>query len=195
MQIQEATTSLAPRAQPHAGLYAELLGAGWGGIPDCVRRVHSQGATSQGTLEVLRSRSWLGRLLGWLLRMPPASPATAVALCLDGEGTLQVWRRRFGSVSLISKQFGESGRLIETYGPVALCFELRPLSDGLELQLTGVRLQLWTRRLPLPRWCSPRVSGSARAEGDQARVDVCIEAPLVGLLLRYRGLVRALERA
>ncbi len=173
-------------------LYPRLLGDLWARVPLAVRRVHVAGA-SAGTVEVLRGRGLLAALLGLVLRLPAAAAATPVTLVLSHRDGVQVWHRTFARTRLVTEQFAEDGKLVETFGPFALRFVLRALDDGLELVLEKAFLRLGRLRVPLPRFLAPAVHGVARADGDATRVDVRIVAPVAGTVLRYHGLVRRAE--
>jgi hypothetical protein len=171
-------------------LYPRLLGPLWAEIPPAVRQIHVDGS-SAGKLEVVRGRGALAALLGFLLRLPAASPSSRVTLVVSNEAGVQKWRRRFEGTVLVSEQFAEGGRLVETYGPLVMLFDIRPIADGLELLLHRAFLRLGSLRFALPRVVGPRIRGVARAAGDAASIEVRIAAPLVGVILLYRGIVRA----
>ncbi len=170
-------------------LYPVLLGAAWARLPLVVRRLH-QNVGARGRVTIEPGRHWPARVLARILGFPP--PGTDVPTRLDvgrrdGE---QVWSRRFGEHTMVSRQRpGPSNLLAERFGAVECCFRLVPTARGIDYDLVGTALVLGGRRLRLPRTLAPHVSARTWAENDAMGLDVSINAPLFGRLLRYHGVV------
>lgn len=177
-------------------LYASILGPAWPSLARAVRRVHTAGTRTRGVFTVRRGEGFFARLMGALLRMPPASAATDITLDVQPEGEIQRWRRVFGDRPLLTTQWADGGLLVEAMGLVQCWFRLR--EEGGALLFDQVRATFGVRALsvPLPRFLSPRITGRADpAAADRVHVDVRIHAPIAGLLVAYEGLVTTEEPA
>jgi hypothetical protein len=173
-----------------AGLYAELLGSAWATVPAIVRRLHQEGR-ARGEVTIERGRSRPARWLGHLLGFPPSGENVATSLSVLRRGEEQVWSRRFGEHTLVSRQrLCPGGLLAERFGLFECRFRLRPTARGIDYDLVGAVLVLGGLRLPLPRSLSPRGGATTWALEDAMGLDVRLRAPLFGRVLSYHGLVR-----
>ena len=170
-------------------LYARAMGERYTRLPEPVRSVHAivgdGGATGEG--EVERGSNLLARLVGAIMRFPPAGthPVHVSFALRDGR---EVWTRRFGPHRFHSELSLAGDGVAERFGPLRFTFAL-PSDD------TGLRMELrhWTAfGIPLPRFLAPRIAASERAEGDDFLFDVAIALPLIGPLVHYRGRLRPL---
>jgi hypothetical protein len=170
-------------------LYPVLLGAAWAELPLVVRRLH-QNVSARGRVTIEHGRGWPARLLARLLGFPPAGNEVPTRLEVargDGE---QVWSRRFGEHTMVSRQrLGPSNLLAERFGSFECWFRLRATTAGIDYDLTGTSLVLGGLRLRLPRALAPHVRARTWAANDAMGLDVSISAPLFGRLLRYHGVV------
>ena len=85
----------------------------------------------------------------------------------------------------LTDRLGRSGRL-ETR------LDSRIVDGALHLDSTRVYLHLVGRRVPVPRWCAPRVHlTEAFDDGDQRQqVRVTVSLPLIGIVYEYAGSFR-----
>ena len=100
----------------------------------------------------------------------------------------ETWTRRFGDRALVTQQFaGRHGELVERAGRWELRFRLSAEHGSLCFEPLGAAVYLGDFRIPLPRWLSPHVSGTAAASPDGGGLLVCftVGAPLVGTILTY----------
>lgn len=170
-------------------MYETLLGADtWQSLPSPIRAVHSPGRAC-GRLTVRRGRSLAARLVGALCRFPAAGADTPLALRVSADRGRLTWERRFGSRCLSTAQTVEGALLQEQLGPFVCAFELLSRNGGIEFLQRSASLALGPWRARLPSWLAPRVRGRAQASGAGVEIDVEISAPLVGLVLAYRGFV------
>jgi hypothetical protein len=138
-----------------------------------------------------RGRSWPARVLAQILGFPPAGDKVATLLVVERRGEEQVWSRRFGEHSMISRQRRRPhGLVAERFGLFECVFRLQPTDHGIDYDLVGVALSLGGLRLPLPRALAPHGAATTWDEGNGMGLDISISAPLVGRILRYHGLVK-----
>ena len=179
-----------------AGLYERLVGEGWGGLDEPVRRFHlcKSGA---GTFAVRRGEGRIARIVARLLRLPRGGEAVPLLLSVEPHGGGERWRRTFAGKDFVTEQNEHAARLLaERTGPFELLFRLNVEGGALAYRHAGAALRAGRLRLNLPRILAPRVEAWERAdECGGVRVSVCVTAPLVGLLIRYEGLVTTEEGA
>ena len=175
-----------PRGAP---LYRKLLGAGWEHLPRAVREMHDGVRRAVGTATVERGGNPLAQLAGAMMSFPRAG-SFDVSVTFHSDSMREIWRRRFGRHEFSSTQYEGEGR-----SERLLCERFGALEFAMALVLDGDRMRLVTRRwrafgAPLPLWLAPRVDAYEAEEDGSFRFHVDISHPLVGLIVRYRGLLK-----
>jgi Domain of unknown function (DUF4166) len=172
-------------------LYPRLLGAGWAGLPEAVRRLHGGGSRSASGLFDVRHGFSLGDgIAGWL-GLPAAGQALPTVLTVTADSAGERWKRRFGTSEFVTEQrAGSDGRLLERFGPFELRLELRVEDGALRYEPGGASIRLFGKGVGIPRWLAPRVAGRVWAEGAEARVQIEVAVPLLGFVMGYSGSVR-----
>ncbi len=172
-----------------APLYPQLLGPAFAALPPRLRELHDSAASRQwdGEAEVRRGTSLFARLVAGLIGFPASAARIPVSVSFTPENGAERWTRDFGGRRFASVQSRGAGRnaalLIERFGIAAFALALVVEDD---------RLLLVPRRwsllgVPMPRFLLPRgVSFETEVDG-QFRFDVEISAPLIGLIVAYRG--------
>jgi hypothetical protein len=178
------------------GLYERLVGEGWGGLDEPVRRFHLRGSGT-GVFAVRRGRGRIARLVARLMGLPSGGEDVPLLLSVEPLGEGERWRRTFAGKDFVTVQNEHAARLLaERTGPFELLFRLKVEEGALAYRHAGAALRAGRLRFNLPRILAPHVEAWERAdEGGDVRVSVCVTAPLVGLLIRYEGLVRTKEDA
>jgi hypothetical protein len=179
-----------------AGRYERLVGEGWGGLDEPVRRFHARAggaaARAAGTFAVRRGTGRAACTLARLLGLPEAGEAVPLLLSVTPHGGGERWRRRFAGRDFVTEQHAHAGLLMaERVGPFELLYRLTAEGGALAYRQEAAALCAGRLRLRLPRRLAPRVEARERAgEGGRGvRVSVRVTAPLVGLLIEYEGLV------
>ena len=174
-----------------AGLYERLVGEGWNGLDEPVRRFHLC-ARGEGAFAVRRGEGRVARAVARLLGLPPSGEEVPLLLSVEPHGGGERWRRSFAGKEFITEQGEHAGTLMaERTGLFELLFRLTAEGGALAYRQEGAALCVRGLRVRLPRLLAPRVEAWERADtGGGVRVSVCVTAPLVGLLIRYEGLVR-----
>ncbi|MGI8749522.1 MAG: DUF4166 domain-containing protein [Thermoleophilaceae bacterium] len=173
-------------------LYPQLLGPSWHELAAPVRRTHLDGASlsAAGRFRVRHGAGRLGRLLAWLLRVPPATEAASIRLLVTPLGRGERWERSFDGAPLISTQRESGGRLVERIGPLELCFRLEVRGGALLYRQAGAALSAGPLAVSLPRVLAPRVEAREEPEGtERTRVSVAVTVPWIGLLVSYSGYI------
>jgi hypothetical protein len=182
----EAQTTVAARA----GLYERLVGEGWDSLDEPVRRFH-RCARGAGVFAVRRGEGRLARVVARLMGLPGSGEAVPLLLSVEPHGGGERWRRNFAGKEFVTEQGGHAGALMaERTGPFELLFRLTAEGGALAYAQVGAALRVRSLRVRLPRLLAPRVVAWERADEGGVRVSVCVTAPLIGLLIRYEGLVR-----
>jgi hypothetical protein len=196
--MAEATETTGPA---RAGLYERLVGDGWGGLAEPVRRFHTYDGElrGEGTFTVRRGTARAARVIARLLGLPEAGEAVPLLLSvktLSGGG--ERWRRTFAGKDFITEQHEHAGPLLaERTGPFELLYRLTAEGGALAYRQEGAALRAGRLRVRLPRRLAPRVEALERAARGGAGVDVSVSvtAPLFGLLVEYEGRVTTKEEA
>jgi len=159
-----------------------------------VRRLHSGGSRrAEGLFEVRHGRG-LARWLARALRMPRAGEGIRTVLTVTSEAYGERWDRRFGADGFVTEQRpGEDGRLHEGFGRLELRLDLWVAGGALRFEPAGAAFRVGRHAVPVPRLIAPRVGGRVSAEGERARVEVEVRAPLLGLVIGYSGSVAPAE--
>jgi hypothetical protein len=165
------------------------MGASWSALAPAVRRLNqSSSAIHRGAFDVTRGRGWLARFFAWASRLPPAGRSVPVTLVVREAGAALIWARTFAGEPLATTQRARGRLLGETLGMIECLFELDEEDGGLRFVQRGALVRLGPLAIPLPRFLAPRVLGLMKpASASAASVIVSISAPVVGLLVEYRG--------
>ncbi|WP_428683762.1 DUF4166 domain-containing protein [Sphingopyxis sp.] len=172
-----------------APLYRRLLGDAFDTLPGPVRALHASAVAREwrGEAEVRRGRGLLARLAAAIVGFPKAATATPVTVAFTPEGDGERWTRNFGGRRFSSLQSEGRGRnaclLVERFGPAAFAMAL--VVDGDRLRLVPRR---WTLLgIPMPHFLMPDGPSFETGADGKFRFDVEIRAPVIGLIVGYRG--------
>jgi hypothetical protein len=178
-----------------AGLYERLVGDGWGGLDEPVRRLHLR-ARGAGVFAVRRGEGRVARVVARLLGLPRSGEEVPLLLSVEPHGGGERWRRNFAGREFVTEQSEHAGALLlERTGPFELLFRLTAEGGALAYRQEGAALRVRSLRVRLPRMLAPSVEAVERADAGGVRVSVCVTAPVAGLLIRYEGTVRTEEDA
>jgi len=169
---------------------ARALAGSWAQLSAVVRRLHGPCAV-HGRFVVERGEGWAVALVAWIFGLPAPGPEVTTSLEVRAGRHEFTWDRRFGTRRLITHQRAlRGGTLAERLGGIECVFELTATHDAIEYRQSGARLCAGPLRLPLPRPLAPRVEARVRALGESMEVEVVLSAPVIGRLMRYRGMVQ-----
>lgn len=165
-------------------VYAQVMGPAFEALPPTVRAIHDfhgdAGAEGEGT--VVRGRGRLARLVGAVMRFPPAGAVPLHVAFAECDG-VERWTRDFGG-HRFSSELGRWGELVaERFGPLRFGFDLPADAGGLAMVL-----RRWTfLGLPMPLFLAPRIAAREWEEAGRFRFDVRVAMPLVGEVIQYTG--------
>jgi hypothetical protein len=174
-------------------LYAQLLDASWGGLPEAIRALHTTGpgVRAHGRFRITNGTTRVSRALARVLHLPRADAAADIQLTITSDGTEESWRRTFDGVRLETRQFTAApGVLGERIGALELRFRLEPSEHDLTYRQVGAALMLGAIRCRLPARLAPIVRAREEAAGAR-RIDVHVHVtvPAAGAILTYDGAV------
>ncbi len=173
-------------------LYRQVLGSAFDDLPSQVKTLHDAAVTRDwvGAAQVRRGPGVLARIVAAVFGFPKAAESVPVRVTLSPEAGGERWLRNFDGKRFSSYQSRGRGRdahlLIERFGIIAV---------ALAMVVEDKRLYLIPRRwsalgLPLPRMLLPKGASFETQEDGCFVFDVEISAPLVGLIVTYRGKLR-----
>ena len=170
-------------------LYRKILGTAFDDLPPPIRALHSGQAERHwiGRARVLRGKGLLARLVGTVIGFPRADDDVAVSVTFTPERGGERWTRNFGGKTFSSVQSVGAGKdqhlLVERFGVASVSLAL-VIDDG--------RLFLIPRRwsllgVPMPKALMPTGTSFEAQDNGQFRFDVEISAPIIGLIVAYKG--------
>lgn len=181
----ESVTEPLPKPVFQCGLgecYAEL--------PRAVKELHQvygvHGFDGRGSVE--RGDSFLAKITGWFLRLPPNMADCAVRVTIERKGEIESWQRDFGGHKFFSEMSNAGsdgdGRFLESFGLVSGILNLPVRDRQLDYECIGFR----ALGIPLPRFLAPKVNAYEREdERGRFRFFVEIRLPWSALIVRYKG--------
>lgn len=180
-------------ARTHKSIFEIALGPqGMNALPQKLQQFHGASGPVlwSGQADVTRGAGALSRLVGRIFRFPQSGQAVPVTVSIDRTRTLQdtpieVWTRAFAGKSMTSVLSSQGGGLmLERFAPFT--FGLKLERDAKSIQMP---LGHWSiGKLTLPGFLAPRSETTEHIDGDgRFRFDVRLSAPLIGLLVHYRG--------
>jgi hypothetical protein len=137
------------------------------------------------TFRITRGAGWLRNLVANVGRLPRAGEAVPVRLRVVAEGDAEHWIRDFGGHRLESVQRAWNGLLVESFGAMTLGFRLTAEPPALRLEPAGA----WLLGVQWPRALAPHGAAVEVGREDGCGVVVTAYAPLVGMVVRYEGMV------
>jgi Domain of unknown function (DUF4166)/Saccharopine dehydrogenase NADP binding domain len=173
-------------------LYQQLLGSAFEALPVQVQALHGSMAARRwaGTADVKRGTGVLAKIISRVVGFPSAASQVAVSVTFSPEGDGERWTRNFGGKTFSSFQERGAGKnaslLLESFGS---------LSVALALIVEGDQLFLVPRRwaflgIPLPKAFLPGGRSFETEKDGQFCFDVEISAPLIGLIVAYKGILQ-----
>jgi hypothetical protein len=149
-------------------------------------------ATAAGILDVEPGTSWPARVLGWLLRLPPAAVGQPARLRIvrraDGASTHERWIRTFGAARLTTCVTRTGEHVVERTGPLEIRMRCRTTASGVWFIPAGAAVVLGRLGFRLPDLVAPQAYAHAWPSGEGAfDVEVSVRIPLLGTLLSYHG--------
>lgn len=165
-------------------LHARVMGDRFGALPPRVRAIHQivGDGGAQGEGSVARGGGLLARLLGAVMRMPPAGDYPLHVAFAERSGA-ETWTRDFGGHLFTSELSAARGGVAERFGPLRFLFALP--SDGEELRMVFCGWSLFG--VPLPRILGPRIAAREWEESGRFRFEVEVAMPLARPIVRYTG--------
>jgi predicted DCC family thiol-disulfide oxidoreductase YuxK len=168
-------------------LLRNILGAGFDGMPEAVRRMHSIAATQHaaGVSRIRGGTNPLSRIVRIVAGLPaPARRAPVHVRFINGPGR-EEWNRRFGSCRFHTVMTQEGRHLAERLAalPVTFVYEVRAGQRGFSLRVVQVRFL----GLPLPRLLRPAMAARVGAWRGRYRFGVVTGFWFCGRVVSYCG--------
>jgi len=175
-----------------SALYRKILGSAFATLPLRLQELHGTTTMRQwkGHAEVRRGSGIMARVIGAIFGFPEAASKVVVTVTLSPEEGAERWTRNFDGKVFSSVQSCGTGKnehlLVERFGMA---------SFALAIVVKEGRLCLVPRRwsllgIPMPGFLLPTGLSFETEESGEFCFDVEISAPLVGLIVAYKGTLR-----
>lgn len=144
---------------------------------------------ARGVLRVTHGPGHAARLLARVMRLPEAGEAVDTRLVVTPIDGGERWMRTFGTRAMNTRQYpAGGGDVAERIGLLEIRFRIERSDGGTCYRQLAAALVLGPARVPLPRWCAPRVAAREDPAGDRRiRITVSVELPVLGPILTYAG--------
>ena len=180
------------REEADSPLYRKLLGSAFDTLPPRLQELHGAVVVKQwtGHADVRRGSGIMARIVAVVFGFPKAASQASVTVTLSPEDGAERWTRNFDGKVFSSVQSCGTGKneylLMERFGVVSFALAI-VVKDG--------RLCLVPRRwsllgMPMPGFLLPDGLSFETEEDGEFCFDVEISAPLVGLIVAYKGTLR-----
>jgi len=175
--------------EPGAPLYQRIVGSAFASLPPRLKELHGTSAAREwvGSAEVRHGGGLLASIVRGLIGFPKAGKDVPLQVNFTPDGDGERWTRTFAGKPFHSHQSEGRGRdahlMVERFGAATF---------ALALVVEGERLLLIPRRwkflgLPMPGFLLPKGISFEHEEAGRFCFDVEISAPLVGLIVAYKG--------
>jgi len=166
-------------------LYRRVMGERFDALPPAVRTMHEvfRDAGAEGRAVVRRGSSPLAGLAAKVFGFPPNGENVPVHVRFQERDGTETWTRSFGDRSFRSRLSERGGLLVERFGLLRFGFLLENTPDGLAMILR----RWWLGPVPLPKALAPQSAATEHERDGAFWFDVRIGAPLIGLLVHYKG--------
>lgn len=170
--------------------YRQVMGDNWHKLPAPVQAMHDfiGDSAAIGTGTALRGSSPLARLVGWIMRFPPAGEYD-VHVGFSERGGTERWTRSFGPHRFYSELSADGPRIVERFGPLRFQFDLPVGANGLRMVL-----RRWTAfGVPMPLALAPKITASESVDAGDFLFEVAVALPLIGPVMQYHGRLRRVQ--
>ena len=170
-------------------IYRDVLGSAFDQLPARVRELHEGSGQRHwiGSAAVRRGKGLVARLLCTLIGFPDAAEKVPATVTFAPAPNGERWTRTIGGKKFESLQSAGTGQdqylLIERFG--AAVFSLALVREGKRLLFIPRRWSIF--RVPMPRHLLPNGECFETEIDGKFIFDITIQAPLVGLIVAYRG--------
>jgi Domain of unknown function (DUF4166) len=172
-----------------APLYQRILASAWDELPATLRAMHTVDPVraAHGQADIERGSGPVAALVAAVFGFPNTARAAPTSVRFETIDGVETWTRTFAGKIMRSRQWQGEGRweglLCEGFGPFTFGLAVLTSSDGLRLVVR--RWALFGA--PLPLALAPRGHAIETEKDGRFQFDVAIGAPLIGMIVRYRG--------
>lgn len=173
------------RTRDHTPPSAYSTMPGFASLAPSVRAMHDVPGviTAHGRADITRGRNPVARLVAALFGFPASGTDVPVGVEFEPWGDGERWTRDFGGHRFSSILTPTGTGVRERFGPFSFRFRLEARDGALAMVPRSWRLAGWR----LPRRLMPDGVATERDEGGRFHFDVPIRAPLIGMIVHYRG--------
>ncbi len=172
-------------------VYKKILGDEFTKLTPILRLSHGDANSikATGIINVGYGKNIFVGVLNKLSKMPPKGNDQHIILTIERSEDMETWKRYFTKQIFSTDQFAKNGSLHERSGLMTLTFNMSVKNGSLYI----VQEKTLFAGIPLPKFMGVHATATSIEEGNGWRVSVEVRSPLLGLMLRYSGLVQLEE--
>lgn len=176
--------------EPSTPLYRHVLNTAYDSLPETVQALHGTNETRiwSGTAQIVRGKNLFANMVAVLFRFPKAATASKICVTLTPKSNgSEIWERNFDGKKFRSVQRLGTGKnehlLMEKFGPIEVAIALLIKDDKMFLETKS-----WSfLGILMPKFLMPNGKSFETEENGCFVFNVEIKAPLVGLIVAYKG--------
>jgi hypothetical protein len=174
----------------NASIYQKILGKDFDRLGPNLQLGHrSFLVIAKGIIDVEWGKGFFVHLINRSNGLPPEGIGQALELEVIRRKDMETWNRKFTSNTFTTVQFEKKGLLVEKDGPVSIGFKLTVEQDSICYKQVYMKYM----GFPIPGFFSLKSKAKATEEENGWRVEVEVRAPVVGLILKYKALVKLIN--
>ncbi len=178
-------------------IFPALLGETYSELPQTLQDLHrgERSAEWEGNASVRGARNLVGRIVAGVFGFPAVDRQTTVHVSIEVTQGGETWTRSIGDKrfrSYLTLGTGsEAGLMCERFGVITVAMAL--IWNGEQLEFVPRRWRIGP--VPLPTSLLPNGDSFEHDRDGSFAFDVRIEAPIIGLIAAYEGVLRPLTLA
>lgn len=172
-------------------VYKKILGTEFEKLSTILQLSHGNVShvKATGVIDVEYGKNIFVGILNKLSKMPPKGNNQKIKLRIERTEEKEIWERYFTKQTFSTDQFAKNGSLHERSGLMTLTFKMFVKEGGLYV----VQESTLFAGIPLPKFMGVHATATSVEEGNGWRISVEVRSPVLGLMLRYSGLVKLEE--
>ncbi|HHD75326.1 MAG TPA: DUF4166 domain-containing protein [Campylobacterales bacterium] len=168
-------------------LYERILEDEFQKLSPLIQKMHRyQGQqVCEGTVQVIRGKSLVAKLLNILMQLPKAQKNAALRLELKAEENKELWKRTFGTETFYTRQEQFGKQMMEQVGWVKMYFEVYVQNSKMHTVLKKTTVL----GIPVPKRLRVNIVSLVKEEDEKVAFSVKVSSFGSKPVIHYAGLI------